>query len=95
MINPAEAQPNEGPWLVGTGSIKHPVTHGGATRVGRYCRCLRCGMTALCSPERDFYTTDDPAGPLYCECCMWAVAAEVIKLADAGLVPGRSLPINN
>jgi hypothetical protein len=95
MNAPQPSNSDQWPWLPGTGTAEHPMTHGGGARVGHHCRCFRCGLTALCGPLRDFYTTDDPAGPLYCEGCMWGLAAESILLTDAGLVPKRSVPSNN
>jgi hypothetical protein len=95
MNNPQTAIPSDWPWLPGTGSVEHPMTHGGKARLGHHCRCFRCGLTAVCGPEGDFYTTDDLGGPLFCESCMWGIAADVLALADTGLVSGRSQPRNN
>ncbi len=95
MNAPLHPRTNECLSLPGTGSLQHPITHGGKARLGHHCRCFRCGLTAVCGPERDFYTTEDAAGPLFCESCMWGIAAKILALADAGLVPGRYLPANN
>lgn len=91
----AQTKTMDWPWLQATGSAAHPITHGGPLRVGLVCRCSHCGLTAVCGAERDFYTTTDPIGPLYCESCMWGQAAEMVTQADAGLVKPQTSPADN
>jgi hypothetical protein len=48
-----------------------PITHGGANRGYKLCKCSVCAKEEVCTPNRDFYvvTEDGPEGPLYCEDC--------------------------
>jgi hypothetical protein len=52
------------------GTRANPITHGGPDRRHRWCRCSDCGCVALCTPRFDFYTRQDPRGPLVCERCL-------------------------
>jgi hypothetical protein len=37
----------------------------------RMCRCNKCGLEAICTPENDFYTrAGDSTKALYCETCV-------------------------
>lgn len=48
-----------------------PITHGGADRCWKLCRCSECGREEVCTPSFDFYTRgDDGEGPLVCERCL-------------------------
>lgn len=47
------------------------ITHGGVERVGKLCRCIKCGTEEVCRLFFDFYThPTDPTGPLHCERCV-------------------------
>lgn len=46
------------------------ITHGGMDRGYKLCRCDDCGEESICTPENDFYTTENnDNGPLKCERC--------------------------
>jgi hypothetical protein len=50
------------------------LTHGGADRRYKDCKCARCHKIAQCTPTNDFYTiSGDNNGPLYCEMCFRSV----------------------
>ena len=59
-------------------SSEEVITHGGADRAYRLCRCGQCGHESRCTPDNAFYTASgDPTGPLRCEKCMrsgWATS---------------------
>ncbi len=58
-----------------------PIEFSGPDRRGKACRCVRCGIVAICRPDFDFYTYQAFANasdflalkpmptPLYCEIC--------------------------
>lgn len=47
-----------------------PITHGGADRRWKLCKCSKCDCVETCTPSFDFYTTEEN-GPLLCEVCFW------------------------
>lgn len=52
--------------------MPNPITHGGTDRGYKACKCSRCGKVDICTPTRNFYTTDSETGPLVCEpCLLW------------------------
>lgn len=56
-----------------------PITHGGTERGYKVCKCSQCSVEELCTPSRDFYTTDSPTGLLLCETCFWNRAEEQLN----------------
>ena len=60
-----------------------PITHGGAPRGQKLCKCARCGIVERCTPAHDFYTTTSKTGPLLCEACFRQYARNIVQRESA------------
>lgn len=60
---------------------EQPITHGGADRGYKLCKCSECGTVATCTPRFDFYTRVE-AGELSALVCERCVMSKPVSTVD-------------
>jgi hypothetical protein len=73
-----------------------PLTHHSGSPTDhqwQWCKCNKCGTTAVCTPWFDFYVKskegDEKGKPFLCEPCFWSVPElkNAKRLPDEGPTP--------